>query len=143
MNPMTRMPLAVVILTACFLLIGARAHADTVTLSAVRDNTMYSEDGTLSNGSGDHLFAGGTKDNIPSEGKLFVRRGLLAFDIAGAIPAGSTVTAHAADASSCAVTTHTAVATGSGGATTAARSLRVAAPNRRQNAEREATSETD
>jgi glucose/arabinose dehydrogenase len=53
-------------------------------LTAVRDTTLYSEDGTFSNGAGPALFAGRT-----SSGAL--RRGLLAFDLA-VLPEGVTVT---------------------------------------------------
>ena len=42
-------------------------------------------DGDRSNALGDHLFAGTTDDGL-------IRRGVLAFDIAGSIPSGSTVT---------------------------------------------------
>jgi spore coat protein A len=65
---------------------AAAASADVVTLGASKDNTIYSESGAESNGAGDYLFAGATKDGP-------LRRALLAFDVAGAIPAGSIVTA--------------------------------------------------
>ena len=65
------------------------AHAGvgtTVVLSASKDNTLYeSATGALSNGSGDSFFAGTTGTDL-------IRRGLLAFDIASAIPAGSVIT---------------------------------------------------
>jgi hypothetical protein len=62
-------------------------HAQTqVTLDASKDNTLYEDAaGSLSNGAGPGFFAGKT-------GGGFIRRGLLAFDIAGAIPSNSTVT---------------------------------------------------
>lgn len=61
--------------------------ADTAVLSASKDNTLYENTPDLaSNGAGEHFFAGST-----AEGQR--RRGLLAFDIAGALPAGATVTA--------------------------------------------------
>lgn len=57
----------------------------TVTIGPVKDNTLYeSATGALSNGAGGHLFAGRT-------GQGFIRRGLLAFDIAGNIPPGATI----------------------------------------------------
>jgi hypothetical protein len=76
------------LLLACLLAggggIGAAAAA-TVTLEPVRDNTLFEDpDGTLSSGAGDFLFAGRT-----SRGSL--RRALVAFDIAGAIPTGVTI----------------------------------------------------
>jgi hypothetical protein len=62
-------------------------------LVPIRDNTLYevilqAPDGEIppSNGAGDFFFAGLT--NFTGES----RRGLLAFDVAGAIPAGSLVT---------------------------------------------------
>ncbi len=72
---------AVVVLLA---LTGA-ASADTVVISATKDNTIYSESGALSDGQGLHLFAGKTSNS--SE-----RRALIQFDVAGSIPAGSTIT---------------------------------------------------
>ena len=60
------------------------ARAEEVTLSPAKDNTIYSE-GELSNGAGTSLFAGTTGDL--DNGAL--RRALLAFDVAGSIPAGS------------------------------------------------------
>jgi spore coat protein A len=62
------------------------AAASTVTLEPSRDNTMYSESGALSNGAGQYLFTGETNDGN-------VRRALLAFNVASAVPAGSTITA--------------------------------------------------
>ena len=56
-----------------------------VELQAGKDNTLYeSGTGSLSNGIGDHFFAG---RNLIGQ----IRRGLLAFDIAGSIPVGSTI----------------------------------------------------
>jgi spore coat protein A len=69
---------------ALTLLGSGAASADVVNLGASHDNTLYSESGTESNGAGEHLFAGATKDGA-------LRRGLLAFDVAAAIPAGSTI----------------------------------------------------
>jgi len=60
------------------------ASAAMVTLSPVADNSIYSEDGSLSNGSGDFLFAGRTAAGAD-------RRALVRFDISG-IPAGSVIT---------------------------------------------------
>lgn len=56
-------------------------------LSAVRDNTIYSEDGNASNGSGQYIFAG--IDSVTTQG--FARRGLLAFPIPDSIPAGARI----------------------------------------------------
>jgi spore coat protein A len=66
------------------LAIGAdRALANVTTLAPIQDNTIYSE-GDLSNGAGDHVFSGRTNGDP-------VRRALIQFDIAGAIPAGATI----------------------------------------------------
>lgn len=55
------------------------------TLTSSKDNTLYQNaSGSLSNGSGDYFFAGTTATTQ-------IRRGLLAFDVAGHIPPGSTV----------------------------------------------------
>ncbi len=61
------------------------ASADTVLIAPAKDNSMYAESGALSNGTGPGIFAGQTNDS-------FFRRGLVQFDIAGAIPPGSTIT---------------------------------------------------
>lgn len=61
------------------------APADSVTVGAAKDNTLYQEQfGSLSNGAGQHLFAGMTNQEA-------IRRGLIAFDIAGSIPAGARI----------------------------------------------------
>src|SRR3970040_375720 len=64
------------------------AAAASVNLSPSKDNTLYEyvpADGDRSNGAGTRFFAGRT-----DQGRL--RRGVLAFDVAGSIPAGSTIT---------------------------------------------------
>ena len=71
---------------AVFVAGAAVARAETETFEPLKDNTLYeTTDGSLSNGAGDHLFAGTTAQND-------VRRAVLTFDVATAIPAGSTVT---------------------------------------------------
>jgi hypothetical protein len=57
------------------------AHADQIVLAPDRDNTLYSEDGTLSNGAGQGTFSGQTR-------RSGARRALLRFDIS-ALPSGS------------------------------------------------------
>ncbi len=65
------------------------ARGDMMTLDPTKDNTLYeSATGSLSNGAGQHFHAGRTGPN----GGAVIRRALLAFDIAGNIPAGSTIT---------------------------------------------------
>ena len=64
---------------------GGSAAAETALLPAARDNTIYSESYHLSNGAGEYFFAGQTlMGNF--------RRGLIAFDVASGVPAGSTIT---------------------------------------------------
>jgi len=60
-----------------------------IVINPSKDNTLYEygpAEGDHSNGAGFHFFAG---ENAMGE----LRRGVLAFDVAGAIPAGSTITA--------------------------------------------------
>src|SRR5437588_12717801 len=64
------------------------AVADTVNINPSKDNSLYEyvpADGDLSNALGLHFFTGET-----AMGEL--RRGVLAFDVAGNVPAGSTIT---------------------------------------------------
>jgi hypothetical protein len=69
--------------------VTADARAQSVELVAVRD-TMLVETaaGNLSNGAGEYFFAG----NTGQPDSLNTRRGLLSFDVAGAVPPGSTIT---------------------------------------------------
>jgi hypothetical protein len=56
-----------------------------VTLNPSKDNTLYQDtNGALSNGAGQHFFVGNTNNGS-------IRRGIIAFDIAGTIPAGATI----------------------------------------------------
>jgi spore coat protein A len=69
-------------------IVSNSAKADVININPIKDNTLYEYDpanGDLSNALGDHFFTGET-----AMGKL--RRGVLAFDIAGNVPAGSTIT---------------------------------------------------
>jgi spore coat protein A len=63
------------------------SRADLVTVVSDLDNTMYSENGDTSNGAGTHIFAGKTKGTLGT----LTRRALIGFDVAGAVPAGSTI----------------------------------------------------
>ncbi len=63
------------------------AIADIININPIKDNTLYefeAAEGDRSNALGNHFFAGET-----AMGEL--RRGVLAFDIAGNIPAGSAI----------------------------------------------------
>jgi len=62
------------------------ARAGTVDIQPSKDNTLYEDlQGDLSNGAGIYFFAGKTAINE-------LRRGLIAFDIAGSVPPGVTIT---------------------------------------------------
>jgi hypothetical protein len=70
---------------ACVLVGPALAFADEIQIPASKDNTLYQSDqGSLSNALGQHFFVGVTRDGN-------VRRAVIAFDIAGNIPAGSVI----------------------------------------------------
>jgi hypothetical protein len=61
------------------------AVGEVVTLTSIKDNTLYEDPtGATSNGSGTHLFAGETLGGS-------LRRGLIEFDVAGAVPEGATI----------------------------------------------------
>ena len=63
--------------------------ASSAELSADMDNTLYQSDtGALSNGSGQHFFAGLTG----AQNSNLVRRGLLSFDLGTSLPKGAVVT---------------------------------------------------
>jgi spore coat protein A len=62
------------------------SHADTTTITAAKDTTLYADDGNLSNGSGSSFIAGATASGI-------TRRALVYFDVAAALPAGSSIDA--------------------------------------------------
>jgi hypothetical protein len=66
------------------LLVAAPAAlADSVTITTSRDNTLFEDEfGTLSNGAGQFLYAGKAER---------LRRGLLYFDVAAVVPAGSAI----------------------------------------------------
>jgi hypothetical protein len=81
--------LALAVAAALGSLEGSLASAGTVNINPSKDNTLYEYDpldGDRSNALGFHFFAGETAMKE-------LRRGVLAFDIAGNIPPGSTITA--------------------------------------------------
>ena len=81
--------LALAVAAALGSLGGTLATAGTVNINPSKDNTLYEYDpldGDKSNALGFHFFAGETGMNE-------LRRGVLAFDIAGNIPLGATITA--------------------------------------------------
>jgi hypothetical protein len=80
-----RFPRVVVGLLACVLGSSQSAHGDEVFILSNKDNTLYEDAaGSLSNGAGVSMFVGRTNTGL-------LRRAVLSFDIAGNIPAGSTI----------------------------------------------------
>jgi hypothetical protein len=75
---------ALATITLLSALTGLTAHADTLTIRATRDTTIYAENNRLSNGSGESIFSGNTANG-------FTRRALMRFDLS-AIPANATIT---------------------------------------------------
>jgi hypothetical protein len=64
-------------------------RSTSVTIAATKDNTLYEDDeGSLSNGSGEHLFVG-KASGVANDGAI--RRGLIAFKSFAAIPPGSLI----------------------------------------------------
>ena len=79
----------VILLTALCCTVASSVSAAIINLTPSKDNTLYEYDpaeGDHSNGAGFHFFAG-------ENGMGELRRSALAFDIAGHIPAGSTILA--------------------------------------------------
>jgi len=80
--------LALILTTALGWTAASSARAAIINIMPSKDNTLYEfdpDEGDNSNGAGFHFFAGET---VMSE----LRRGVLAFDIAGSIPPGSIIT---------------------------------------------------
>jgi hypothetical protein len=79
--------LLALILAALLAGVPSLATAQLANLNPIKDNTLYQYDpaeGDVSNALGQHFFAGAT-------GMGELRRGVLAFDIAGSVPAGATI----------------------------------------------------
>ncbi len=83
-SAIAELPLLAVVVVTCVAAVPCGLRGAVVSIGAVKDNTIFGESNSLSNGVGDHFFSGTT-----SVGN--VRRGLVAFDIAGNIPAGSII----------------------------------------------------
>jgi hypothetical protein len=80
---------AILVLSALGFVGRTSVSAAIINITPSKDNTLYEYDpdeGDHSNGAGFHFFAG-------ENGMGELRRGVLAFDVAGTIPAGSTITA--------------------------------------------------
>ena len=73
------------------LLISSSAWSATITIAPSKDNMLIEDlnaaDGINSNGADEFLFAGTTAESLGKQ----IRRGLLAFDVAGNIPIGMTI----------------------------------------------------
>ena len=80
--------LAVIFMNALGCAGAASASANIINITPSKDNTLYEYDpaeGDFSNALGNHFFTGKTAMDE-------IRRGVLAFDIAASVPAGSTIT---------------------------------------------------
>jgi len=76
------------------LMLASNVSADMITLLPSKDNTLIQTTNPaaqLSNGLGD-IFVGRTNQDGQGPATISIRRGLLAFDIAGNIPSGATIT---------------------------------------------------
>ena len=73
------------LLAAALVLIAPAARADTVTLGALKDTTVFQNNVNNSSGGSPGLFAG-------TNGMTSPRRALIQFDIAAALPAGAIIT---------------------------------------------------
>jgi spore coat protein A len=88
----------VAVVIAALLVSSGATRADVVTIGASQDNTLFepiSRDGFAdkSNGAGEAMFAGKVRDAVDTLDEVAVRRAVLAFDIAGSVPAGATIDA--------------------------------------------------
>ena len=95
---------ALVVAAALGYLTSSLASAGTININPSKDNTLYEYDpldGDKSNALGFHFFAGET-------GMKELRRGVVAFDIAGNVPSGSTITAVSLSANMSRTPTNTA-----------------------------------
>jgi len=77
------MRIATLVLCAS-LVLATNVRGASVTLLPTLDTTIYAEDSTLSNGSGEYVFAG-------SNAGAFPRRALMRFNVAAFLPAGATI----------------------------------------------------
>lgn len=82
-------PQGAAVAAVCGVLTATAAFSEVVSIPAFRDNTLYQNaTGSTSNGAGEYFFVGRTE--VISGGTI--RRGLIAFNVAQAIPAGARVT---------------------------------------------------
>ncbi len=78
-----------ILLLGVMMITGKHSYAQLqATLDAKKDNTLYEDAiGSLSDGAGQQFFAGKTGNNAQQK----IRRGLIAFDIASALPAAAII----------------------------------------------------
>lgn len=85
-----------IVLAMAFLASVNSVQAGTITINPNKDNTLIQVvpgDPQLSNGQGDIYVSRTNQDGPgPTTPTKSIRRGLVAFDIAGSIPAGATIT---------------------------------------------------
>jgi hypothetical protein len=85
----TLMPAILVLIVSLARASNQETRSNSVTIAASKDNTLYEDDeGTLSNGSGEHFFTGKASGRV-NDGAI--RRGLIAFESLAAIPPGSLI----------------------------------------------------
>ncbi len=78
--------LAIMLFASC--MISPVLAQNQVTIGASKDNTLYEDaTGALSNGAGGSFFVG----RVNLTGQTLIRRGLIAFDVAGNVPTGATI----------------------------------------------------
>ena len=84
---MSRNIATTIVITISIFAAGSVA-AQTVDLEPAADATLYEGDGTLANGAGSYFFVGRTENRNGG----VERRSVIAFDIAGSVPSGATIT---------------------------------------------------
>ena len=74
-------------------LAAQQATADTITLTSIRDNSIFADFPSNANGSGHNIYTGrgGGGGGGGGGSGTPLRRGLLAFDIAASVPSGATI----------------------------------------------------
>lgn len=86
--------ISICLLVPIFLTCLPVARAASVSLAPSKDNTLFQQTdpgSQLSNGQGD-IYVGRTNQDGQGAATVSIRRGLVAFDVAGSVPAGSTIT---------------------------------------------------
>lgn len=79
---------ACLLFLVCFAAVPVLASADSVSLVASKDNSLFANNENNSDGGGAGIFVGTTNSNQSDA----LRRGLVQFDVASVVPAGATIT---------------------------------------------------